>query len=811
MNMMKNYSFFVSVVLMTILTGCSENAIRPDNNVEENDGLEVLDICFDESYKNFYADVKVKDDYMPSELTKIKDLRFAAKEMRDDLVLDEQAQPEFVDVENVKSEKIEEYGLKTLVLVDLTLSEQKIMEQKTAIYNLRSLFSYDDLYVAFMKENTVSETYPVTDYVLENFFAPDASNKRLYRSVLAKLDEMNGKKTSYIPSVKNDTIWEGIPNSKKMLVVFSDGRIYEDYKPIDPGHFDLQRQIVEKGKALAEFPIYYVNFQNDTTDEEDDAEADIETDVENEAENIITYLCNQTGGEYFPSFVWMQFSRQILSKIDVGTVDYRLHFSNPDDKAYRGLKRCLKIEVFDGERLVVSGNKTYTLGSFYHPIIVNGDSVWNIFVQGIVISLCLLTLAYIVFQFIVPRIRYELFKRKYVTHYTGKNMSFHNIQVDESCYFCKAPFERGEKIVAKCKHVMHKSCWDENEYKCPEYGRKCKEGRHYYNISNLFDAQNAPYYMKWLLAGLLAGAFSWCFFIINLWDVGYEALTQMMFKAANVNPNTEMAKELLTKFGSELYYTPYFGLYIGFFLTLFLSMLSGHGSWWWKRLAIVLSKAVFAALCGYANFVLICIVSLALGLYGGNFSLDWIPWILNGFVIAYVVSFKTDIKLRKAFVGAGISILFGLGSMYVWRFYQNAPVDTRDLLLVSSMIYCVGLALSLAFNFPRSERYFLRVEGPIKTMEIAIYKWMNAQMLNRRVTIGKSVDCNLQMSWDINSDIAPVQAEIISERGNIYLTALEDGVYREDKPVATDKKIRLYHRDKFKIGETLFTYVEHDV
>lgn len=799
---MKNYSFFLLAVLMSITTGCSENAIRSECKSMEKDGLEVLDINFDEHYKNFYVDVKIKDEYESSVLTKIKDLKIVANEFRDDFDLDEETQPTIVSVENIKSNKIAEFGLKILVLVDLTLSEQQIQKQKTVIDNLKTLFSNDDLYVAFMKNNTVSETYPVTDYVLEHFFVSDASNKKLYRSILAKLDEMNGHKTSYVPSIKNDTVWASIPDSKKMLVVFSDGRIYEDYKPIDAGHFDLQRQIIEKGKALAEFPVYYVNFQDDMMDEE---EEDIE--VENDAENIITYLCNQTGGQYFQSFVWVQFYRQLLSKIDEGMVDYRLHFTNPDDKAYKGFSRLLKIEAIHGDSVVADGQKSYTLGSIYRPIIVNGSSVWNIFLQGIGISLCLLILAYLIFQFIVPRVRYELFKRKYITGYVGKNMSFHNIQVDESCYFCKAPFEQGEKIVVKCEHVMHKSCWDENEYKCPEYGRKCKTGSHYYNASNLFDIQNAPYYMKWLLAGILTGALSWCFFIMNLWNFGSEALAQMIFRMADVDPNTEISKEFMDKLGT----TPYFGLYLGFFLTLFLSMLSSHGNWWWKRLLFVLSKAVFAAICGYLSFVLICIVSLVLGLHDGTLSLDWIPWILNGFVIAYVVSYKTDIKLHKVLVGATISILFGLGSMYVWEFYQNAPIDTRDLLLVSNMIYCIGLALSLAFHFPRSERYFLRIEGPIKTMEIAIYKWMNAQMLNRRVTIGKSVDCNLQMTWDINSNIAPVQAEIISERGNIYLIAMEEGVCREDKPIVTDKKIRLYHRDKFKIGQTLFTYIEHDV
>ena len=207
----------------------------------------------------------------------------------------------------------------------------------------------------WMKKNTVSETYPVTDYVLENFFVSDTSHKRLSRSILSKLGEMNDKE---------DSLWASIPDSKKALVIFSDGRIYEDNKPIDSGHFDLQRQLVEKGKDLAGFPVYYVNFQNEITEEE--------VDIENEAENIVTYLCNQTGGRYFPSFVWVQLSKQLSNMINVGEVDFRLYFSNPDYKVYRGIKRWLKIETFYKDSLIVSGHKAYSLGSIYHPIIVNG-------------------------------------------------------------------------------------------------------------------------------------------------------------------------------------------------------------------------------------------------------------------------------------------------------------------------------------------------------------------------------------------------------------------------------------------------------
>ena len=65
--------------------------------------------------------------------------------------------------------------------------------------------------------------------------------------------------------------------------------------------------------------------------------------------------------------------------------------------------------------------------------------------------------------------------------------------VAESCYLCKGEFEKGDEVVIKCKHTMHKECWDENEYHCPEHGRHCKEGSHYYNQHNLLDVRNRKY------------------------------------------------------------------------------------------------------------------------------------------------------------------------------------------------------------------------------------------------------------------------------------------------------------------------------
>ena len=88
---------------------------------------------------------------------------------------------------------------------------------------------------------------------------------------------------------------------------------------------------------------------------------------------------------------------------------------------------------------------------------------------------------------------------------------------------------------------------------------------------------------------------------------------------------------------------------------------------------------------------------------------------------------------------------------------------------------------------------------------------MNSSSTNKRISIGKSVNCELQMSWDITSQIAPIQAEIRMINGNIYLIPLDDGVIFNQKSLKPNIKKRLYHGNKFIIGKTIFTYLEKDL
>ena len=789
---MKTCKFLCLAFLMLIAVGCSEGKL--DNTTSETENLELSDIQFDENYKDFSIGVHFKDTFMPKKRLHIGKIKLNVTEYDSDMnKITESAQPIFRGAKNLHSEKIKDLGIKGLVLVDLSLDELQIEKEKEAVESLREFVFENQLYVAFMQDGKVSPTYPATDYVLDNYFIPNQAPKKLFSSIVAKMDEMKSEDSEFFSQTATEN---------KVLIVFSDGHIYNGDNPIDPKHFEYQEILLNQTKQDDKLQFCYVNFNE---------EKDDEFAVENDVENIFTYICKGLGGAYIPDVDMKQIATEVMRGRDSEKVDFRLKLTNPDHKIYRGDKRILKVNcMYDGE-LLFTGSKSYSLGSVYKPIIVNGSGLYSVLIQAAVFTLILVLSIYVVFQLIVPYVKYRIFKYKYVTKYTGPNMSWRGIQVPDSCYYCKTPFEIGDEIVVKCEHVMDMSCWKENLYRCPEYGRRCNLGKHYYNDKNIFDKKNAPYYMKWLLAGTLAGFVAWFFFILGTFHSDLSFINEIYDKVSQFDPLRDMVFGLHNNVTSGMFAAPYFGFFMCFCLTLALSLLSSHGKWLYKRTAVVLIKSLVAGICGYLTYLLVVLALIAFKLKGYYYMIDWIPWALNGYIVAYAVAFKTDIKLKKALMGATISMVFSIASMYLWNYSTHSHIDTRDLLLVSCLIYGIGLAASLAINFPQSERYFIKVEGPIKTMELALYKWMNAQVINRCVTIGKSVDCNLQMSWDINSAIAPKQAELKMIGGNIYLIPLENGVTFKGKPAILDKRIHLYHGDKFVIGQTTFTYVEHDV
>ena len=686
--------------------------------------------------------------------------------------------PRLVKALNTERDNVKALGVKTLVMVDLSLPQEQIDAELDAVKEMLTVFDEDNLYLAFFSGSTVTPSRQVSNYVLRKYFSKWSDQKLLFRSVLSKIKEVHAGAQPW-----NDA-------KAVKLVVFSDAQVYDpDNKPLDVDHFnienDLLRSVGAEGDNLS---VFYVNF----------GEAD--TDEDSESRNILYSLCETSGGVFLPSFNWTILETAMVGPEIRSVASNRFDFVNPDGKVYRGDDMELKLLFYTvkDHKLIASATARACEGSFFKPIIVNGVSLKEVLAEGISVGLFILLAVYLVFQFLVPFIRYRLFLRKHVVRHTGKKMVIGDLAVAESCYLCKAPFEEGDEVVVKCEHTMHRHCWDENEYHCPEYGRGCKHGSHFYDKDHLLDRRNASFYMNWLLMAIVVGTCAWLSFSIYTDSVHRHILDFII-------PEGTITRELVSVHSTPL---PSYGFMLSFFLTLGVAFLSVRKQRWSAWLDIPL-RALAAGICSAILYILISLACIALRLEGAAFLINIIPWTLSSFVCAVAGTYGTRVRLKKSMVLMAVGI--SLVSMLLWStVYMQIGVDFRILLLYSTLLYMIGMALAIASQAPRSEHYFLHVHGAVKAMDIALYKWFRTNP-NAVVSIGKSVDCSLQLSWDLGGDVAPVHAEIVMKKGVPHLRALEEGVLWGGKPLPVDKDKILCHGNQFQIGKTIFTYQEKDI
>ena len=801
------YKWLISTAVVFGLSACDEvqtpdidEMLTSDESADNaGDALQISDIKFSDDNKEMYLSARLLHDIgdydiMDSTHVVIKphqQIQMLPGKFGDEI------QPVITKIKNPSREVLKNMDLKLLIMVDLSLPQHQVDAELHAVRDINTLLGQQGVYIAFMQGENVSETYEASDYVIDHYFVHhDPSYTYLYRSILTKLDEFMDPQTT-------------IGNAhRKVLVVMSGGKTYENDLPVDPQHFAIQQQLTNKTTELKnKLWAYYVNFSANTQSDNDLMALTEDTDDS----NIMQFFCKDLGGIYQPTFNWQEMETDMMSDFNIDPAKYEITLENPDGKIYRGTLHKLEIGLYDKKTndLVAKGTTTFTLGTIYNPVIIHDETMIQIITGGIVLLIIVFLLAWLILQFIEPFIRYQLFKRKHVISYSGSKMSVNGLEVAESCYLCKAPFETGDEIVVKCKHTMHKACWDENEYHCPEHGRHCKEGSHYYNKHNLLDGSNPLYLMKWVLVAIISAFVAWCVFINQDYAQSMSLIQSIHSFYHELTSTTDEKGSLSFVYGSYLSDLPAFGQTVGFMITFFLSFFTVRRRKWLLRLSEMVLRAFLAGLVSCLSCLFGCMVAIILHIETYTFLIDWIPWLLLSIVIMLAVTIKTRTPIRRTFFVASCSI--ALLSMLMWGFiFFNNTLNYRLSLLIGFIVYAVAIAICIARETPRSERYFLHVEGAIKEMDIALYKWLRNET-DRVVTIGKSVDCSIQLSWDINGKAAPVQAEIKKYKNSLRLTALEEGVIVNNKPLEPGKETWLYHGKKFTIGNTTFTYIEKDI
>ncbi len=786
--------FLLSACLLSLVS-CEEDVIsivkELEHKVRAEEKVEIINYQFSPDCKYLYVDIRQNTDLSPFVLNDTNRVKIDVSLARETLLGNPAERNTWLaGLRQVGSESVDSLKMKMLVLVDLTLPQDVIDKEYYTVKEIRNLFAHQNLYVSFITPHCVTKAEPVTDYLMEQGFSETTGENYLYRSISSAIRELT------------DTAGIFAASDYKVLLILSDTRVYRDNAPIDPEYYTIQEELIDQVRQLSgshNTTIFYAHF----------AHAGAPTDIA--AINKMKLICKLSDGAYTENFDWPTMKRQILGRFNINIPDFRAELINADGTVFNGSGNRLRFEFKNAKNdtLLAKAEKSIHVGNVFNPIIVNGRSSASIILQGCVDVFVLIAIIFFIFQYIIPFIRYRLFLKKYVTCYTSSQMVFNNHPIGEKCYYCKAPFRLGDEIVVKCEHTMHKECWDENGQHCPEHGRHCKTGSHYYNRANLSDAKNASFYMKWTIMSLIAGLVAWMIFTIQVRSFAAHILELFFQFMYDIKPTDEGYQNKLTDFGSNFYQLPSFGLCISFTTTFFLSMLSVFRKKYLYFYLECLVRGIVAGIGGWLSFVLVAALSIAMNLAEHSFLLQWMPWPLTGCVIAICVTWRTRIRFRKYWIL--ISLVLGLISMGLWSiFYIDSLIDFRGAVLISHLVFSLGMGLSIAKEAPRSEHYFLHAEGAIKPMDIAIYKWL-ANNEDSSITIGKSVDCNLQMSWDIGSAIAPQQAEIRYHKGRLCLFTLEEGVMAEGSMLPADYRLPLYHGTSFTIGLTTFTYLEKDV
>ena len=807
---MKQQLVFMITAMLLLGAACQQGQQPGQAEIPSgiaSDSISIVQLSKSENADTLYVDFKILDAAGKKKF--VDQLNTGNFTVSDAGITGQDLPPTVDSVIDIRQKKVISNQISMLFLVDRSgsISQDVLEEQYAQICHIIDVLPTTKIYLSFM-DNTVTTSRLATKDNMpiifkDEFTVKEGTDKYLYKAIMAKMEELSGSIGSHYTEVPHNP--ELQDSTQKMLFVFTDGRVTDEndnFLGEGDDFFKWKIEIMQLSKKQANAEIPYVPIHciyiGDPA-----ATANIKEEME--------ALCasapskDDLKGKFHTLFDVAQLQETLMGTIDSIAADYRLVLLNPAGKTYDGSQRSLFVTLQDNATVLAQGRADYTFGNQHVPIVVasaeEGDSNGHTILTGLLYGLIFILLAYLILQYLIPWIQYKIFCKKYIVQYRQGSSS----PVEQQhCYHCKEPFQNGDKIVVKCEHVVHLECWEENRNRCPEYGiHNCSKGIHYYNKERLSDPRNAPYFVMWLVYGLMAGLVSWFFMRLFYSETLFSSMITGL--VGMLRPADAMQGFSTVAFVSKIQSMLLCGILLGFFITLFFSYQIEFRKKNLKIWCVMLLRALVGGVVGFIAFLLGAVVIILLGKDTNCIYTDWIPWALFAIGIAFTLSFKTDINLKSALLGGLVSVLISFMVLYMATFAKEM------LSMFSYMIYAAGFGIAIAVVHFVSEKYFLRISGPVKERDIAIYKWMSVTGGFNRVTIGRSIDCILEMNWDDAVNIADKQVEIYLENDRPYCKALSDGTrLPSGQELRTGQTILLKHGTEFTVGNTLFTYIEKD-
>lgn len=685
------------------------------------------------------------------------------------------------------------------VLVDLSIPEVGKAKIYDAICKLVESAPDECVYLSFFGDEVTPSVALTKDNVtkFKESFNKTSENKYFYGALYAKLAEFSKSKAEFEESVitssdykRNAEISQRAYNNQdqNILFVFAEG-----YKSptIEENIAFLEVTEYQKGTTHIVpkvFAFYYT---------EEGQDADIE--------NVLQGVCNPHveghEGKYMPANDMAQVLNDFMEVVNDQMYDYAFVYKATEDKTYKG-----KVRYSAEWKNDKMGDGVFDIGvEENRPWPEHSESTMDTLIKFLIaILVTLLTIAFFfaVMKVLVPFIQSKAFEVKYYKKYVPEANVSRRI-----CHYCKQEIQEGQSIVVKCKHIMHVHCWQQNGYKCAEYGQNCKTGiqchvewKELLTWKSLKDCHQT-------MAGIFAGFISWVLYELA-GRGGFDGLSKTIvstFYTAKENL-PDLSLDCINKTSAFLT----IGLLLGFFLSMIFRYNDEYRKKDWRIALKIVGLSLLTSLIGVIAFAIgadiLCSLLSAIGT-------TYIPWycsfpayILFSIGVALALTIMSSIPLKSALLGGGVSSIIGFIVLYFSSFAGQNNV------LLNFIIYGGGLGASLVTVRMLAEKYFLVIQNGVRAgQRIPIHKWMNATGGGNKVSIGMTGDCEIQMNWEKSNKVAKehVQLFIDHERQLPMIKPLATGViYNTRAELPVGKPNVLSNGDNFKVGDTIFQYVE---
>ncbi|MBQ9217519.1 MAG: hypothetical protein IJ160_05000 [Muribaculaceae bacterium] len=452
------------------------------------------------------------------------------------------------------------------------------------------------------------------------------------------------------------------------------------------------------------------------------------------------------------------------------------------------------------------GETDMTIGTEENPFPASGDNPVMKYLMALLVAILTFAFFFIVVKILIPATKSKSFALKYYKSYVPEAGINRRI-----CYYCGQDIRPGQRVVTKCKHMMHVPCWQQNGFKCSEFGQSCKTGTQPHIDWNMMFSRDSMRECRQTLSGIVAALLSWIVYELTGRGSMFHSLASKLtsWSAAADHP---LWTECVSKVSSFLA----IGLLLGFFLSFLFRYSDDYRQKSARVIAKIAGLSVLSAVIGMAAFALGGLLfTVWVGSLGGNVA----PWYCSLpayllFSIAFSLSLciGSSIPMKSALLGGVISAVIG----FIVLYFSGTLASTNGWInmLLNFIIYGGGLGASLATVRMMAERYFLVIQnGSRQGIEIPIHKWMNSTGGGRVVTLGMTGDCEIQMNWDRSNNVAKEHAQLYidHERSLPILKPLASGVtFNQRTELLANKEQVLTGGDTFKIGETIFMYIEKD-